>query len=391
MATKSKSVKKLCPICKKEKNISSGFYKSASPLFAEDGCVPICTSCVKSEVTNDDGTVNVKKLKVMCQRIDKPFYADDLDSAFNQANSEFGYLSSDEVAKKGEKIVGLYFKNINSLRQNSSKSFADSEEEGFMHHNNNISKSERQRVASKFGDATNDNNAVTVAKQKADVVWSEQDIKNMEYATEVVGYDPFEDYPEENRRFLFNSLSPYLEDDDNIEDAYKLSQIIQIVDNNNQIRICNKRIANLDPIKDNEEIKTLQTIKKNLVESNDKIAKENEISVKNRSNKDAGKSTLTYLMRDLREKDFDKAEADYYNQLRGEGTQWAISISQKAILDHCLFDENDKKEVYETQLKLINDLYKELDDKKEEIRQLLIQVDNLTFELEKVKKDYGLS
>lgn len=90
-------------------------------------------------------------------------------------------------------------------------------------------------------------------------------------------------------------------------------------------------------------------------------------------------------MRNLREKKFDKAEADYYDQLRGEGTQWAITISQKAMLDHCLFDENDKKEVYETQLKLINDLYKELDDKKEQVRQLLLKVDDLSLELESLQ------
>ena len=115
--------------------------------------------------------------------------------------------------------------------------------------------------------------------------------------------------------------------------------------------------------------------------------KENEISVKNRSNKDIGKSTLTYLMRDLRNKDFDKAEADYYDQLRGEGTQWAISISQKAMLDHCLFDENDKREIYENQLTLIDDLYKQLDDKKEEVRKLLIEKDKLTEELSALKEN----
>ncbi len=96
-------------------------------------------------------------------------------------------------------------------------------------------------------------------------------------------------------------------------------------------------------------------------------------------------------MRDLREKNFEKAEADYYDQLRGEGTQWAVSISQKAMLDHCIFDENDKKEIYEYNLKIINSLYKELDDKKEEIRQLLIKIDCLTDELNTLKEKYGLS
>ena len=148
------------------------------------------------------------------------------------------------------------------------------------------------------------------------IIWSDQDKQNKQYAIEVVGYDPFEEYPEEGRKFLFNQLSPYLEDDSNADDAYKLSQILQIIKNNYQIDICDKKMSQLDPLKDAESIKTLSDIKNKLVQSNDKIAKENEISVKNRSNKDAGKSTLTYLMRDLREKDFDKAEADYYDQDR---------------------------------------------------------------------------
>ena len=55
------------------------------------------------------------------------------------------------------------------------------------------------------------------------------------------------------------------------------------------------------------------------------------------------------------------------------------------MLDHCLFDENDKKEVYETQIKLVDDLYKELDSKKEQLRQLLIVNDKLKAELETLR------
>ena len=136
-------------------------------------------------------------------------------------------------------------------------------------------------------------------------------------------------------------------------------------------------MSQLDPLKDAESIKTLSDIKNKLVQSNDKIAKENEISVKNRSNKDAGKSTLTYLMRDLREKDFDKAEADYYDQLRGVGSQWATDMSIKAIKENGIFDENDKKEIYEMQLDMIAALNKEVDELKEKIRILILENDRL--------------
>ena len=61
---KKETPKKYCPICEKEKPISTGFYKSASPMFSVDGCVPVCITCVKNYIVNDDGTINKKKLKV---------------------------------------------------------------------------------------------------------------------------------------------------------------------------------------------------------------------------------------------------------------------------------------------------------------------------------------
>ena len=152
-AKKTTTKKKICPVCKKEKSIATGFYKSSSPLFALDGCVPICIDCVKNDVVNEDGTVNENKLKTMCQRLDKPFYSDELDSAFLQAKSEHGYLSDDEIAKYGKKIVGFYFKNINTLRQNKDRSFADSEKDGFVHKTYNVNaRQKKESIANRYSD-----------------------------------------------------------------------------------------------------------------------------------------------------------------------------------------------------------------------------------------------
>ena len=118
MATSKENKKKVCPICGKPKSIATGFYKSSSPLYQEDKCVPICICCVKDGIINsEDGTINKTKLKTMLQRLDKPLYWDDLDSAYAQYKREHSYLSDDEVAKHGKDIVGLYFKNA-MLRQN---------------------------------------------------------------------------------------------------------------------------------------------------------------------------------------------------------------------------------------------------------------------------------
>ena len=158
--TKPVSEHKICPVCKKSKSIKTGFYKSSSPLFALDGCVPICIDCVKNDVVNEDGTVNENKLKTMCQRLDKPYYSDELDSAFLQAKSEHGYLSDDEIAKYGNKIVGFYFKNINTLRQNKDRSFADSEKDGFVHKTYNVNaRQKKETIANRYSEVIENKNS----------------------------------------------------------------------------------------------------------------------------------------------------------------------------------------------------------------------------------------
>ena len=154
---KKEAPKKYCPICEKDKSISSGFYKSSSPMFSVDKCVPICITCVKNYIVNDDGTINKKKLKIMLQRLDKPLYYDDLDAAYNQFKKEHGYMTGDEVAKHGKDIIALYFKNINSLRQNKNKSFHDSEIDEFVHQNSNTIKADRDKLVKKYGGKAIDN------------------------------------------------------------------------------------------------------------------------------------------------------------------------------------------------------------------------------------------
>lgn len=379
--------KKICTCCHENKNLTA-FYLSYSPMYSLDQRVPICKECCKSSALNQDGSINYIKLKELLMQLDKPMYWDQLSSAYESVKKENSYLSDEETDLHGYDILSKYFTFI-AMRQDRAKSWRDAEKEGFIHTNTNRSKIELDNIRRKYSvlfseassiESTTSNqiSSSNLQLQSHDhVKWTEQDLQNKQYAIDVVGYDPFEEYPEEGRKFLFNQLSPYLEDDSNADDAYKLSQILQIIKNNYQIDICDKKMSQLDPLGDAESIKTLSDIKNKLVQSNDKIAKENEISVKNRSNKDAGKSTLTYLMRELREKDFDKAEADYYDQLRGAGTQWAIDMSIKSIKENGLFDENDKKEIYEMQLDLITSLNHEVDDLKEKVRLLTLENDRL--------------
>ena len=87
-------------------------------------------------------------------------------------------------------------------------------------------------------------------------------------------------------------------------------------------------------------------------------------------------------MKDLREKDFKKAEANFYDQLRSEGTQWAANMSLKAIKENTFFDENDEKEVFDIQRGLIDKFQAESDEYKEKYRLALVEVEELKKQLD---------
>lgn len=312
------------------------FYKAAWSLqyTANGKYAPLCKDCVNEIFSDFSRRYGSDKQAciLLCYMLDIPFYHTLYDSIVNN-NSIFS--------------VGLYLRQING-RQYQYQNFAQT----IL--TRELEKSDKDIVDD---------------KEKR---WSASEIKNRNDVIEMIGYDPFEGYSAEDRRFLFNELVKYF-DEDIANDTYKLSQIIQIVNNNNQIRQYDLKISAMDPLKDAQNIKLLNAIKASLVSSNDKIAKENEISVKNRSNKDVGKNTLTYLMKDLREKDFKQAEANYYDQLTSAGTQWAANMSLKAIKENTFFDENDVQEVFETQRALIEKLNRELDEAKEKYRLALIE------------------
>lgn len=148
--TRRELPKKKCPICGKEKSIAKGFYKSASPLYAEEGCVPMCIDCVKDAVVNEDGTVNIKKLKMICRKLDKPLYFDALESAYTQYRREHSYISEDEIARSGKDIVALFFKNTASLRQYMGKDYNASEKDEFIVRGNSTSDKDKELLLKKY-------------------------------------------------------------------------------------------------------------------------------------------------------------------------------------------------------------------------------------------------
>lgn len=342
-----------CLRCGAEKENPVGtFYRIPhSQLYKANDCyAPLCRDCVNDlfdEFRTRYGSERTACI-LMCHFLDVPFY-----------NSLFDSI----VAKNNSFSQGLYQRVVNGKQY------------------------QFQNFCTTITDGELNKTAIDVQEEK-EQKWSKNEIQAKDDCISVIGYDPFEGYNENDRRYLFNELIKYFED--GIEDdPFKLSQIVQVVNNNNQIRQIDLQIARLNPMNSAEAIKGLNDIKVKLVSNNDKIAKENEISVKNRSNKDAGRNTLTFLMKDMREKDIAGAEANFYDQLRSPGTQWAADMSLKAIKENAFFDENDQQEIFDTQRELIDKFQKESDDAKEKYRLSLIENQRLKDLLEDAGIDFG--
>ena len=137
-ATKKDTKKKFCTACHQELPLSH-FYMSKSPLHSLDGKVPICKDCALQNSLNEEtGEIDEVKFKNILRQLDKPYYLDNVISAQNQFAKEHGYIPEDEVKYHGADILKIYYKNINSLRQLSSKSYADSEKDGFVQKNSTV-------------------------------------------------------------------------------------------------------------------------------------------------------------------------------------------------------------------------------------------------------------
>ena len=335
-----------CTKCgsKYEDPVGHFFMSKTSPLFVSNSLrSTVCCNCINELFEDAKNIYHDAKLAliIICHYLDVYFSEDLYESVKGNANFS----------------VGNYLKLINGS-QYKAKNFTTS----LVYFIKEGLKSDSQ------------------LKQEKETKWTQDEISNKNIAINMIGYDPFEGYSETDRRFLFNELIKYF--DENIEDdTWKLSQIIQIVNNNNQIRnydlIITSMSSSSDSLKNADSIKTLQAIKKSLVDNNDKIAKENEISVKNRSNKEVGKSSLGKLQIKLRKLNFKDAEENYYKQLRSEGTQWAIDMSHKSIKENGMFDENDKQEIFIIQRERLISIQQKLDDEKENNRLLQAEIDSL--------------
>lgn len=367
MATQKKTAKKKpkppvdgevkvyrCVKCGREETApEKKFYKlSHSPDHkGNDNYSHICISCAQAEFDRLTSRYGHKlAIMIMCAKFNVPFYRELYES----------------LLKTEDKFRFGHYLRMTNVKQYAGKTFALTLTEGELE----VTKKEAEEEA----------------EELAETNWTLDERRAKNEVINMMGYDPFDGYKPKVRKKLFTELLGYLDDDEILSDNYKLAQIIQVINNNMQINQYDVALSKLDPAVDAEDIASLNKIKKDLVASNDKIAKENGISVKGRGDQRAGKGTLTGLMRDMREKDIKDAEVNFYDQLRSENTRWAIDISMKSMMENCMFDEADVDIIIADQRALITELQNKNEDLNEERRLWRVKEYEVDNEIKKLKE-----
>lgn len=337
-----------CSQCGKRNILQKEFYSGLTHKYftGNQGVLNYCKGCVDEIFNGFKKTMKNEKVAVMLTC-----------SVIGIFWSEAIYVRAIERSRQFTMADYLYIIRGSTYTD---KCFADSVASMYKHNKNIVS----------------DKKAVAIDE---DEKFTAEEIENKQSVIEVVGHDPYLGYPIDDRKYLFSELVKYL--DESADDPYKLSILIQICDEMNQVRKINAEIAmiNISSAKstDIEKLKSLNFMKKDIYSNIDKIAKENEISLKNRSNKEIGKNTLTVLMKKLRELDFEKAEEDYYAQLKSKATRWATEMSMQAISENAYFDENDIREIGDIRREIVDKLQNENDELKEKNRLLHKEIQEL--------------
>ena len=360
-----------CPMCGEPKSSlkgASNFYKSLSPLYVginlehpEHPWMVFCKECVWSTYNTYYNILKdmKKSILITCMKFDIPFNEGDYDGAMKQcANNPSSHPFK------------VYMTKVNSLGN----------------FNNSLTGFDPKFLFDKETGKDLITNALELEVKDLDynIQLTENDLQVKGDVIRLISYDPFAGYSNFDQKFLYNELITYL-DEDLLSDAFKLSQVLQLVNNNNQIRKIDLVISSLSNdtktlISNQGDIKSLSATKSQIVGSTDKIAKENSISVKNRGDKSAGKSTLTSLMKEYRELNFEDAEQDYYDQNKAYGMKLVADISNRSILEQLQLDENDLNDMLLTQRQLLGDLQTKIIDLEEENRQLHVRLGNKSVE-----------
>ena len=336
---------------------NDNFYMvNKGSIFKGLDYIPVCKDCIKKMYANYYHQFNkdyIQALYFTCRKLDVKFDLMMCQSSIDRANGD------------GSNILGYYFGQMNSLTQNTKPSSFDD--------------SDAIEIKEDF--------ETLVQKIQSSGKLDADDKRNLKDIKRKLGYDPFEGsgYSEFQLGKMYQELVSYLEDDELVGEAWKLNVVLQIINNNQQVRQIDLYISllsnNMTNFKDNmATLSSLNTTKQKLIESNIKIYKENAWI----TNDTTGRSKLSGMMKKYKEYGFTELEVNYFDIKTAEAVKTIFDLSHQSILDTMRFDSDETKDVFRMQRELIQEKDKEIADITEKHRALAIELVELRRKLDGV-------
>ena len=363
---------KVCTSCGRELPLSTGFYSSKSPLFALDKKINICKECfINNSLNHATGEIDEVKFKNMLRRTDFPYYRDNLQSATNQYAKEHGYVSDEDIRYHGDDIIKLYMKNVNSLRQLSSKTFEDSERDGFLQKRSTVMKNADDSITMLSASSTE---KISSQTSKDEVKWSKKDKQNMKYVISTIGYDPLEDLgmSDYDKKYCYNILAGYCDTSGISEDGHKLHSVIEMAILYAQCRKLTEEMNaefNRENV-DDTKISKLSSSKSTLLSSIATIAKDNNIASNYNKNSKQGQDSLSSKMKEMEANGFSEIEVNLFDIKTSEAFKQIDQISNENIANQLTLDSNEYTDIIKEQREMITSYEDQLDELQEENRML---------------------
>jgi hypothetical protein len=222
-------------------------------------------------------------------------------------------------------------------------------------------------------------------KQEKEAKWSKRDLQNKDRViNKILKYDPYEDYDDFSRKFMFNLTSDYLVDESIIEDPHKLQGVIEIVKTFQQVDVINKQI-NLETNNSTlnaDKFKTLTEIKKNCLDSINKFAKDNGLSASLTNKGAKGSSSLAFYVKSLDEMHFTESQINLFDIATCESMRQFADISNESIVKQIHLNADELGDLKEQQTRLLQNYKLQNMKIKEENRLLKIKLieNNIPFD-----------
>lgn len=337
--------------------LTGNFYKSPanSPLWlANEGYVPICKKCIDryKGFLIDRYKSEEYAMKVLCHYMDWYFNGDAFAS----------------IAKNTQQFSpGMYSRVVNNNTQYKGKTFIDSILDGEI--------SKVNIIANKVGTLPSEVQYVS----PAEVEWDERDDKNRKYVIETYGYDPLEDMIEAtiaDKKFCYNALSGYCDTEGISEDGHKMMCCVSMVKTFLQIKKLDEEINRIsnDYEIDDSRLKNLIASKKQAFDTITSLAKDNNISSQWNKNVRAGQGTMSDKIKEMYENGFEPSRVNLFDIKTCESMKQTADLSFQSIMEQLQLDENDYTRIIKSQREMLAAMIDEIDQLKEEKRQLSNEV-----------------